>query len=142
MTAPTATTATTATTLFRDLDGDDVPRREARFMLRLPADLHETLAQLAQAEERSLNGEIVFLLRSLTQLAKADWGSDEFSRSVLMLRAALLPIMPPSRTNQDTSDLLREMHQALDDERGKPATSAGDQPGDQASAQPGDQAGV
>ena len=131
MTAPGTTTTSTAS-LFSTKDSDDVPKREARFMLRLPADLHETLAQLAQAEERSLNGEIVFLLRSLTQLAKADWGSDDFARNVLMLRAALLPIMPPSRTNQDTSDLLREMHQALDNDQVKPGTTPPiDQPSDQ-----------
>lgn len=34
-----------------------------RFMLRLPADLHATLTAWAAEENRSLNGQIVHLLR-------------------------------------------------------------------------------
>lgn len=34
-----------------------------RLMVRLPADLHATLSEWARAEQRSLNGHIVYLLR-------------------------------------------------------------------------------
>lgn len=34
-----------------------------RVLLRLPSDLHTALAEWAQDEERSLNGQIVYLLR-------------------------------------------------------------------------------
>lgn len=34
-----------------------------KLMLRLPKDLHAQLAEEAQADERSLNGQIVFLLK-------------------------------------------------------------------------------
>ncbi len=36
---------------------------EIRLQLRLPRDLHADLASLATAEERSLNGQIVYTLR-------------------------------------------------------------------------------
>lgn len=35
----------------------------ARFILRVPADLHEALTAWAREEERSLNAQIVYLLR-------------------------------------------------------------------------------
>ena len=34
-----------------------------RFALRLPSDLHEQLKKLAEREDRSLHGQIIFMLR-------------------------------------------------------------------------------
>ena len=38
-------------------------RCEVRYSLRLPPDLHEALVELARREDRSLNQEIIHLLR-------------------------------------------------------------------------------
>ena len=38
-------------------------RREVRYALRLPPDLHRALAEMAQREERSLNQQLIYLLR-------------------------------------------------------------------------------
>jgi hypothetical protein len=43
---------------------------EKRITVRLPADLHEILLALAKDQERSLNGQIVFLLRQATSSPK------------------------------------------------------------------------
>jgi hypothetical protein len=34
-----------------------------RLMLRLPRDLHDAIYAMAHAEQRSLNGQIIYLLR-------------------------------------------------------------------------------
>lgn len=43
-----------------------------RLLLRLPRDLHDALAEWARADERSLNSQIVYLLRR----AVAEWRGD------------------------------------------------------------------
>jgi len=44
----------------------------ARLILRLPTDLHEALTDWAREEERSLNAQIVYLLRrALTERRRA-----------------------------------------------------------------------
>ena len=40
-----------------------VDRREVRFALRLPPDLHAALVEMARREERSLNQQLLYLLR-------------------------------------------------------------------------------
>lgn len=39
---------------------------EKKITIRIPADLHEKLVKLAEQDTRSLNGEIVALLREMT----------------------------------------------------------------------------
>jgi hypothetical protein len=46
------------------MDGNVENRREVRFALRLPPDLHVALVGLAHREGRSLNQQIVQLLRA------------------------------------------------------------------------------
>ena len=38
-------------------------KREVRYALRLPPDLHAALVELARREDRSLNQQLVYLLR-------------------------------------------------------------------------------
>jgi hypothetical protein len=38
-------------------------RREVRYALRLPPDLHATLVELARREDRSLNQQLIHMLR-------------------------------------------------------------------------------
>lgn len=38
-----------------------------RLLLRLPADLHNALAEWARREQRSLHGQIVYLLRQAVE---------------------------------------------------------------------------
>jgi hypothetical protein len=38
-------------------------RREVRYALRLPPDLHAALVEMARREERSLNQQMVYVLR-------------------------------------------------------------------------------
>ncbi len=40
---------------------------EKKITIRIPADLHEKLVRLAEQDTRSLNGEIVALLREATE---------------------------------------------------------------------------
>lgn len=47
---------------------------EERITLRLPADLHGVLTAHAKRDQRSLNGQIVYLLRQAT---RSHAGSDE-----------------------------------------------------------------
>ena len=46
-----------------DQDGD----HEIRLVLRLPADLHAQLTDMAHRELRSLNGQIIYLLRRVAE---------------------------------------------------------------------------
>ena len=50
--------------------------RTMRFSLRLPADLHAELEALAEQDTRSLNGEIVYLLRQAVTARKRDMPND------------------------------------------------------------------
>ena len=38
-------------------------KREVRYALRLPPDLHAALVELARREDRSLNQQLIYLLR-------------------------------------------------------------------------------
>ncbi len=38
-------------------------KREVRYSLRLPPDVHERLVELARREDRSLNQQLVYMLR-------------------------------------------------------------------------------
>ena len=38
-------------------------KREVRYSLRLPPELHEALVELARREDRSLNQQLVYMLR-------------------------------------------------------------------------------
>ena len=38
-------------------------RREVRYALRLPPDLHGALVEMARREDRSLNQQLIYLLR-------------------------------------------------------------------------------
>ena len=38
-------------------------RREVRYSLRLPPDLHGALVEMARREDRSLNQQLIYLLR-------------------------------------------------------------------------------
>jgi hypothetical protein len=38
-------------------------RREVRYALRLPPDLHRSLVELAEREDRSLNQQLIHMLR-------------------------------------------------------------------------------
>lgn len=67
-------------------------RNDVRLVLRLPLELHEKLVGLADQEERSLNGEIVYLLRNLIVSGEADPHSREFREAVRVIRAALAPL--------------------------------------------------
>jgi predicted HicB family RNase H-like nuclease len=49
---------------------------EKRVTLRLPAGLHARLADLARADRRSLNSEIVHLLESAVEAAPPRGGPD------------------------------------------------------------------
>ena len=40
-----------------------------RLLLRLPADLHAALVAMAEREERSLHGQIIYLLRKAVEEA-------------------------------------------------------------------------
>lgn len=92
-------------------------KKVARLPLRLPPDLHATLAQMAAANERSINGEIVFLLKKIVAIAKVDWHDPEFVLAVRGLRAALSPIMARDRVQpQQTPDILRQVADALEDQ--------------------------
>jgi hypothetical protein len=42
---------------------------ETRLTLRLPTDLHDALKELARRESRSVNGQIVYLLREAVSRA-------------------------------------------------------------------------
>lgn len=46
------------------MDGDMEDRRQVRFALRLPPDLHAALVALARREGRSVNQQIVQILRA------------------------------------------------------------------------------
>ncbi len=73
------------------------PPRDVRITLRLPADLHTALQTLARADDRSLNREIVALLRDAAQPVV---DADAYQES----RRALLRTMPrykfPRPTNR------------------------------------------
>ena len=45
---------------------------EVKLQLRLPQELHAELVEAARREERSLNGQIVYLLRQVTREGKSD----------------------------------------------------------------------
>ena len=38
-------------------------KREVRYALRLPSDLHVALVEMARREDRSLNQQLIYLLR-------------------------------------------------------------------------------
>ena len=105
----------------------DMARHEARTQLRLPLELHEKLTEQARINERSLNGEIVFLLRNLMGMASMDWDDPGFALSVRNLRAALSPTMPPERRQRRRADpaLLRQLAAAMEEGPGVAAGSAG-----------------
>ena len=44
-------------------------RREVRYALRLPPDLHAALVEMARHEERSLNQQIIYVLRQAVRRA-------------------------------------------------------------------------
>ena len=44
-------------------------RREVRYALRLPPDLHAALVEMARREERSLNQQIIYVLRQAVRRA-------------------------------------------------------------------------
>lgn len=98
----------------RPHEGNTVPRKETRLMLRLPPDLHATLTKLAEQDQRSLNGEIVFLLDHIIQIAAAD-NPTAFSRAVRRIRAALLPIIPENRQGMAAEEAADVLRAALDD---------------------------
>jgi hypothetical protein len=68
---------------------------DVRLTLRVPTDLHALLAQSARADQRSLNGQIVFLLRQTLAAATARRAARESLRSAPRLTFG--PLKPPPR---------------------------------------------
>jgi hypothetical protein len=68
---------------------------EKRITLRLPGDLHARLADLARAERRSLNSEIVHLLESASDAAASGTTTPD-----VLLHGAPIPLRPERRLRE------------------------------------------
>lgn len=93
-----------------------MPRNDTRLMVRLPADVYDTLIMLSEHSERTLSAELTFLLRRLFVSAGTQWGAPEFVTAVQELLAALLPLVPPERKARGATvdDLLHHAGEALE----------------------------
>jgi Arc-like DNA binding domain len=91
---------------------------EIRITLRLPADLRDRLAASADANSRSMNGEIVFRLddydRAVRELAETDKLLEEREIALFNDRARLSALVGP---DGDVSALIEAKQQEIDDLR-------------------------